>query len=98
MILSFLLSIDSINNSSIDLFNKFENILRLIDIEEEESIIVGYLNCDLLNKTQEDYITKELNFIKLCRRSEVSKMHLKSNFLSLCKPLRNESSIIVFLT
>ena len=43
-------------NSSIDLFNKFENILRLIDIEEKESIIVGDLNCDLLNKSQEDYI------------------------------------------
>ena len=50
-------------NSSIDLFNKFENILRLIDIEEKESIIVGDLNCDLLNKSQEDYISKELNFI-----------------------------------
>ena len=33
----------------------------------------------------------------LPRRSEVNKMPLKSNFLSLCKPLRNESSIIVFL-
>ena len=61
MILSFLLSIDSINNSSIDLFNKFENILRLIDIGEEKSIIVGDLNCDLLNKSQED--TNEPNFI-----------------------------------
>ena len=63
MILSFLLSIDSINNSSIDLFNKFENILRLIDIEEEESIIEGDLNCNLLNKSQADYVTKELNFV-----------------------------------
>ena len=37
-------------------------------------------------------------WLNLCRRSEVSKMHVKSNFLSLCKPLRNELSIIVFLT
>ena len=50
-------------NSSIDLFIKFESILRLIDIEEKESIIVGYLSCDSLNKSQEDYIAKELNFI-----------------------------------
>ena len=49
--------------SSFDLFDKFESILRLIDIEEKESIIVGDLNCDLLNKSQEDHITKELNFI-----------------------------------
>ena len=41
-------------NSSIDLFNKFENILRLIVIEEKESIIVGDLNYDLFNKSQED--------------------------------------------
>ena len=50
-------------NSSIDLFNKFENILRLIVIEEKESIIVGDLNYDLFNKSQEDYITEKLNFI-----------------------------------
>ena len=48
-------------NSPIDLFNKFESILR--HIEEKESIILGDLNCDLLNKSQEDYTTKELNFI-----------------------------------
>ena len=50
-------------NSPIDLFNKFESILRHIDIEEKESIILGDLNCDLLNKSQGDYTTKELNFI-----------------------------------
>ena len=50
-------------NSPIDLFNKFKSILRHIDIEEKESIILGDLNCDFSNKTQEDYITKELNFI-----------------------------------
>ena len=32
-------------------------------ILKKKSIIVGDLNCDLLNKSQEDYITKELNFI-----------------------------------
>ena len=44
------------------------------------------------------FVQIELCLLNLCRRTEVSKMHLKSNFLSLCKPLRNESSIIVFLT
>ena len=49
-------------NSPIDLFAKFENILRLIDIEEKESIIMSDLNCDLLHKDF-DHMTKELNFI-----------------------------------
>ena len=49
-------------NSPIDLLAKFENILRLIDIEEKESIIMGDLNCDLLHKDL-DHMTKELNFI-----------------------------------
>ena len=50
-------------SSSIDLFNEFEIILRLIDIEEKESIILKDLNSDLLNRSQEDYNIKELNFI-----------------------------------
>ena len=33
-------------NSSIDLLNKFENTLRLIDMEDKESIILGDFNCD----------------------------------------------------
>ena len=45
-------------NSPIDLFAKFENILRLIDIEEKESIIIGDLTCDLLHKDF-DHMTKE---------------------------------------
>ena len=49
-------------NSPIDLLGKFENILRLIDIEEKESIIMGDLNCDLLLKDL-DHMTKELSFI-----------------------------------
>ena len=49
-------------NSPIDLLANFENILRLIDIEEKESIIMGDLNCDLLHKDL-DHMTKELNFI-----------------------------------
>ena len=49
-------------NSPIDLSANFENILRLIDIEEKESIIMGDLNCDLLHKDL-DHMTKELNFM-----------------------------------
>ena len=49
-------------NSPIDLSANFKNILRLIDIEEKESIIMGDLNCDLLHKDL-DHMTKELNFI-----------------------------------
>jgi len=37
-------------NSPIHLLAKFENIQRLIDIEEKDSIIMGDLNCDLLPK------------------------------------------------
>ena len=53
-------------NSSIDLFNKFENILRLIDIEEKESIILGDLNCNLLNKSQKIILRKNLISLLTC--------------------------------
>ncbi len=49
-------------NSPIELLTKFENVLQLIDIEEKESIILGDINCDLLQKDL-DHKTKELNFI-----------------------------------
>ena len=50
-------------NSSIDLLNKFENTLRLIDMEDKESIILGDFNCDILENNHKDQITHELNFI-----------------------------------
>ena len=57
-------------NSPIDLFNNFESILRLIDIEEKESIILGDMNCDLLNKSQEDF----------CLDEEMRKRNFNINF------------------
>ena len=50
-------------NTSIDLLNKFENTLRLIDMEDKESIILGDFNCDILENNHKDQITHELNFI-----------------------------------
>ena len=35
-------------NSSIDLLNKFENTLQLIDMEDKESIILGDFNRDII--------------------------------------------------
>ena len=49
-------------NSSLDLL-KFENTLRLIDMEDKESIILGDFNCDILENNHKDQITHELNFI-----------------------------------
>ncbi len=49
-------------NSPIDLLTKFERILRLIDMEE--SIILGDVNCNILeNNHIGDHSTNELNFI-----------------------------------
>lgn len=50
-------------NSPIDLLTKFENILRLIDMEEKESIILGDVNCDILENNRRDHNTNELYFL-----------------------------------
>ncbi len=50
-------------NSPIDLPTKFERILRLIDLEEKESIILGDVHCDVLENNRRDHNTNELNFI-----------------------------------
>ena len=49
-------------SDTINILYKFENCLKLINIEDKESIILGDINCDLLDSNLTSLIS-ELKFI-----------------------------------
>ncbi|CAB4037673.1 RNA-directed DNA polymerase from transposon BS, partial [Paramuricea clavata] len=50
-------------SAKIELFQKFENFLKLIDNEDKDIIITGYLNCNFIEHTQNQATSKLIDII-----------------------------------